>query len=81
MPSNDHSRMRLNNELQKIYGPSASDHVRWEIYSQGPANDLTWHATLFIDDMNYGHASSRTKGGAQDEAADIACDNLKRARS
>ncbi|KAG2076781.1 hypothetical protein BDR04DRAFT_623880 [Suillus decipiens] len=47
MPSNDHSRTRLNNELQKLYGPSASSHVRWDIYSQGPPNDLTWHATIY----------------------------------
>ncbi|KAG2367681.1 hypothetical protein BDR07DRAFT_1478788 [Suillus spraguei] len=81
MPDNNHPRTRLNNLLQKIYGPSASSHVRWECEQQGPANNPTWYATVFIDDMNYGHASSRTKSGAQNEAADIAYDNLIRERS
>ncbi|KAG2367687.1 hypothetical protein BDR07DRAFT_1478792 [Suillus spraguei] len=79
--SKAHPRTRLNNELQKIYGPSGPSRVKWEIYSQGPANDLTWHATIYINDMNHGYASSRIKGDAQDEAADIACDNLIRERS
>ncbi|KAG2076778.1 hypothetical protein BDR04DRAFT_1148506 [Suillus decipiens] len=78
---NDHPRTKLNNELQKMYGPSTSDHFRWEFDRQGPANDPTWHATIFIDDMNYGQASSPTKRGAQDEAASIAYNKLKRERS
>ncbi|KAG1813189.1 uncharacterized protein BJ212DRAFT_1367083 [Suillus subaureus] len=81
MSGNDHPRQKLNNELQRIYGPFAQDHVRWEIYSQGPPNASTWHATVYIDDMNYGYASSNTRGGAQDEAARQAYDHLKRERS
>ncbi|KAG2756324.1 hypothetical protein P692DRAFT_20948959 [Suillus brevipes Sb2] len=76
--SNDHPRTALNNKLQGIYGPSAMDHVRWEVYSQGPPNALTWHATIYIDDMNYGYASWHTKNGAQDEAARKALYNLQR---
>ncbi|KIK47629.1 hypothetical protein CY34DRAFT_799142 [Suillus luteus UH-Slu-Lm8-n1] len=76
----EHPRTTLNNELQGIYGPSAPDHVRWEVYSQGPPNALTWHATIYIDDMNHGYAQSRTRGGAQDEAARQAYNNLKRER-
>ncbi|KAG2076787.1 hypothetical protein BDR04DRAFT_1089008 [Suillus decipiens] len=78
MSGDDHPRMRLNNELQKLYGSSASSHVKWEIYSQGPANDLTWYATIYIDDMKHGYALSRTKAGAQDEAANMACEYLRR---
>jgi hypothetical protein len=40
-------RTRLNNELQKIYGPSAPNHIRWEVHSQGPPNSLTWYATVY----------------------------------
>ncbi|KAG1836588.1 hypothetical protein DFJ58DRAFT_729157 [Suillus subalutaceus] len=81
MSGDDHPRQRLNNELQKIYGPSAQDHVRWEVYSQGPPNNLIWDATVYIDDMNYGHAASPTRGGAQDEAAGQAYDFLRRERA
>ncbi|KAG1774015.1 hypothetical protein EV702DRAFT_1200742 [Suillus placidus] len=81
MSDNEHPRTMLNNELQKKYGPSAQDHVTWEIYSQGPPNALTWHATIYIDDMNYGYASSRTAGGAQDFAAKTAYNHLKREKS
>ncbi|KAG2138683.1 uncharacterized protein EDB93DRAFT_711902 [Suillus bovinus] len=79
--SSDHPRTRLNNELQRIYGPSASDHVRWEVYPQGPPNALTWYATIYIDDLNYSYASAPTRGAAQDAAAQQACENLKRDRS
>ncbi|KAG1886021.1 hypothetical protein F4604DRAFT_1917700 [Suillus subluteus] len=79
--NNDHPRTKLNNELQKMYGPSAPDHLRWETYSQGPPNALTWYATVYIDDMNHGHASSNTVGGAQDSAAQTAYNYLKRERS
>ncbi|KAG1857604.1 hypothetical protein C8R48DRAFT_775525 [Suillus tomentosus] len=72
-----HPRTNLNNELQRIYGPSAQDHVRWEVYSHGPPNALTWYATVYIDDMNHGHASSHTRGGAQDEAAKQAYNYLR----
>jgi hypothetical protein len=40
-------RQNLNNELQSIYGSSAQEHVRWEVYSQGPPNALIWHATVY----------------------------------
>ncbi|KAG2044550.1 hypothetical protein BDR03DRAFT_244773 [Suillus americanus] len=81
MSGNPHPRTRLNNELQNIYGSSAQDHVRWEIYSQGPPNALIWHATIYIDDMNYGYASSRTVACAQDDAAETAYNYLKREKS
>lgn len=54
------------------------DHVRWDVFSQGPPNALFWHATIYIDDMIYGYATSHTKNGAQDEAAAKATSNLKR---
>ncbi|KAG1793889.1 uncharacterized protein HD556DRAFT_1443270 [Suillus plorans] len=69
MSGDDHPRTKMNNELQRIYGPSAPDHVRWDVYSRGSPNALTWYATVYIDDINHGDASSRTRGGAQDEAA------------
>ncbi|KAG2350916.1 hypothetical protein BDR05DRAFT_955053 [Suillus weaverae] len=78
MSGNDHPRTMLNNELQKMYGTSAQDHVVWEVYSQGPPNDLIWHATVYIDDINHGYASSRTVSGAQDSAAKTAYNHLKR---
>ncbi|KAG2103011.1 hypothetical protein BD769DRAFT_1506521 [Suillus cothurnatus] len=81
MSGDDHPRQNLNNELQSICGSSAQEHVRWEVHSQGPPNALIWHATVYIDDMNYGYATSGTRGGAQDEAARKACDNLRRERS
>ncbi|KAG1813193.1 uncharacterized protein BJ212DRAFT_1482663 [Suillus subaureus] len=77
MADNDHPRTKLNNELQRKYGPSAQDHLRWEVYSQGPPNALTWHATVYIDDMNHGYASSNTRGGAKDTAAETAYNHLK----
>ncbi|KAG1836589.1 hypothetical protein DFJ58DRAFT_846896 [Suillus subalutaceus] len=43
----EHPRTKLNNELQKRYGPSALEHVTWEVYSQGPPNALTWNATVY----------------------------------
>lgn len=81
MSNNDHPRTKLNNELQKIYGPSAPAHIRWETHSQGRPNDLTWHATVYIDDMNYGYASSSTVGNAQDRAAEAAYNYLRLERS
>ncbi|KAG2050653.1 hypothetical protein BDR06DRAFT_1011141 [Suillus hirtellus] len=79
MSGNDsHPRTRLNNELQRIYGPSAQGHIRWEVYSQGPPNALTWHATIFIGDQNYSYASAITRGAAQDAAAQQACERLRR---
>ncbi|KAG1904593.1 uncharacterized protein F5891DRAFT_1184016 [Suillus fuscotomentosus] len=81
MSSNDsHPRTRLNNILQGIYGPSAQDHVRWEVNSQGPPNALVWYASVYIDDMNYGTASTRTRGGALDGAAEQACEHLSHER-
>ncbi|KAG2149493.1 hypothetical protein BD769DRAFT_1406486 [Suillus cothurnatus] len=78
MSGNDHPRQRLNNELQKLFGAYAHEHVKWEVESRGPPNNLTWYATVYIDDMNYGYGTSHTRGGAQDEAAKMACDNLRR---
>ncbi|KAG1904594.1 uncharacterized protein F5891DRAFT_1184017 [Suillus fuscotomentosus] len=78
MSGNDHPRMRLNNELQRIYGPSAPNHVRWEVYSEGPPNASTWYATIFVDDQNYSYASAPTRGAAQDAAAQQACERLRR---
>ncbi|KAG2118124.1 uncharacterized protein F5147DRAFT_768261 [Suillus discolor] len=70
MSDNDpHPRTKMNNELQRIYGPSAQDHVTWDVHSQGPPNALTWYATVYIDDIKHGDAASKTRGGAQDEAA------------
>ncbi|KAG2050652.1 hypothetical protein BDR06DRAFT_1011140 [Suillus hirtellus] len=78
MSGNDsHPRTRLNNILQGIYGPSAQNHVKWEVNSRGLPNALTWYATVYIDDMNHGHASSHTRGGALDGAAEQACKYLK----
>ncbi|KAG2138684.1 uncharacterized protein EDB93DRAFT_1253233 [Suillus bovinus] len=81
MSNDDHPRTDLNNELQRVYGPFVSHHVRWEVYSRGPANALTWYATVYINDMNYGTASSHNKSGAQDDAARQARDNWRRERS
>lgn len=84
MSSVDHPRTLLNNELQLRYGhggASVSDHIRWEVYSQGPPNASTWYATIYIDDLNYSHASAHTRGGAQDAAAQQAYEHLKQERS
>lgn len=77
MPDNDHPRTRLNNALQLRYGATVQDHVRWEVYSQGPLNATTWYATIYIDDLNYGHASASTRSAAQDAAAQQAYETLK----
>ncbi|KAG1728312.1 hypothetical protein EDB19DRAFT_1747218 [Suillus lakei] len=77
---NGHQRTHLNNLLQSIYGPVVYDHVRWEVYSQGPPNSLTWHTNFYIDDMNYGYASAPTRASAQELAAHQAYNNLKRER-
>jgi serine/threonine protein kinase len=71
-----HPRLRLNNQLQRLYGPSAQQHVRWQVYSEGPADALTWYAEVFIDDMRYGHGTSRTRGGAKNNAAMMAVSHL-----
>ncbi|KAG1727182.1 uncharacterized protein EDB91DRAFT_1350368 [Suillus paluster] len=76
----EHPRTDLNNLLQAIYGPGALDHVRWEVFSQGPPSCLTWFATIYIDDMNHGYAQARTRGAAQDSAAYQAYNHLRRER-
>ncbi|KAG1886023.1 hypothetical protein F4604DRAFT_1917702 [Suillus subluteus] len=76
MSGDDHPRQRLNNELQKIYGPSTKDRVKWDINSRGPANASTWHARVYINDMEYGYGESNKKSGAQDKAAAKAYDSL-----
>ncbi|KAG1774017.1 hypothetical protein EV702DRAFT_1200744 [Suillus placidus] len=80
MSGPDHPRTLLNNELQRIYGPSAQDRIRWEVYSQGPPNSSTWYATIYIDDQNYSYASAPTRGAAQDAAAQQAYEHLTRER-
>ncbi|KAG1757059.1 hypothetical protein EDB19DRAFT_7853 [Suillus lakei] len=81
MPSNDHPRTMMNNELQLRYGSTGAEHLRWEVYSQGPPNNLTWSATIYIDDQNYGRASAPTRGAAQDTAAQQAYNHLRQERS
>ncbi|OJA20686.1 putative protein 32 [Rhizopogon vesiculosus] len=76
----DHPRTLLNNELQSKYGRALESHVRREIWSSGSPSSPMWHATIYINDMNYGHASAPTKGAAQDEAALQAYNNLRRER-
>ncbi|OAX32696.1 hypothetical protein K503DRAFT_805012 [Rhizopogon vinicolor AM-OR11-026] len=61
-----------------MYGPNVSDHTRWEVKKSSSPNPPTWQASLYIDDMNYGTALANTKGAAQDEAARIAYNNLRR---
>ncbi|OAX32046.1 hypothetical protein K503DRAFT_805560 [Rhizopogon vinicolor AM-OR11-026] len=80
MSSQEHPRNLLNNLLQSIYrDPDALEsHVRWEIWQSGSPSSPMWHATFYIDDMNYGHYSAPTKGVAQDEAARQAYNNLRR---
>lgn len=74
------ARMVLNNMLQWRYGPSAPSHVKWEIYSQGPEQSLTWYATVYIDDNNHGHGTANTKVGAQEIAAIQAIEWLDKER-
>ncbi|KAG1728674.1 hypothetical protein EDB19DRAFT_1940711 [Suillus lakei] len=74
-------RMKLNDKLQSRYGSSVPEHVTWEVYSLGPPNNLTWHTSMYIDDMNYGNASAQTRAGAQDQAAHQAYNHLIRERS
>ncbi|KAG2035127.1 hypothetical protein BDR03DRAFT_963282 [Suillus americanus] len=77
-PHYDHPRIMLKNKLQRIYGSSAPDHIKWEIYSQfSPSRNLIWFATVYIDDMNHGFASARTIGDAQDKAAYMAYNYLR----
>ncbi|KAG1754768.1 uncharacterized protein EDB91DRAFT_251189 [Suillus paluster] len=76
----DHPRTNLNNLLQAVYGPAAPDHVQWDVSSKGPPNCPTWSATIYVDDMKYGYAQARTRGAAQDSAAQQACDHLRRER-
>lgn len=81
MSSLTHPRTLLNNALQPMYGAAVHDHVRWEVYSQGPPNATTWYATIYIDDQNFGYASAPTRGAAQDAAAQQAYEHLKREKS
>ncbi|KAJ8581063.1 hypothetical protein M405DRAFT_833135 [Rhizopogon salebrosus TDB-379] len=73
-----HPRTALNNLLQIMYGISMSDHVRWEVSSTGVAISPIWHATVYINDMNYGRASAASKGAAMDIAALNAWNILRR---
>ncbi|KAG1718025.1 hypothetical protein EDB19DRAFT_1044669 [Suillus lakei] len=82
-PSSSHSlhpRTALNNELQIKHGSSMGEHIRWEICRQGPPNASTWSAIVYVDDMNYGHGTARTRSGAQDAAAMNALEYLRRNR-
>ncbi|OJA20681.1 putative protein 31 [Rhizopogon vesiculosus] len=76
--STRHPRTSLNNVLQNMYGANVLAHTRWEFKESSSPNSPTWEASFYIDDMNYGTALANTKGAAQDEAARIAYDNLKR---
>ncbi|KAG0696882.1 kinase-like domain-containing protein [Suillus ampliporus] len=73
-----HPRVALNNLLQGSYGPGVPDHVRWELFAQGPPHALTWTATIYIDDMNYGYGQAAMKGAAQERAATMALELLQR---
>ncbi|KAG1722539.1 kinase-like domain-containing protein [Suillus paluster] len=75
--SHPHPRVTLNNVLQSLYGPSVPEHVRWELFFQGPPHALTWMATIYIHDMNYGYGQAATKGAAQDKAAMMALERLQ----
>lgn len=74
------ARVVLNNMLQRLYGSSAPGHIRWETSFQGPPHNPTWHATAYIDDVNYGHGTANTKGEAYDKAAIQVLENLDRKR-
>ncbi|KAG1814585.1 kinase-like domain-containing protein [Suillus subaureus] len=75
---NDHPRTMLNNLLQRKYGPSASSHVRWEVYPQGLPHAPTWHAIVYIDDMIYGHGTAHIKHVATEMAAAQAVEQMER---
>ncbi|KAJ8597546.1 hypothetical protein M405DRAFT_803550 [Rhizopogon salebrosus TDB-379] len=77
-PVEAHPRTHLNNVLQMMYGTEVSKHLRWEVISTGSPNSPVWHATVYIDDMNYGTASAGTKNAAMDQAALTAYHSLKR---
>ncbi|KAJ8594401.1 kinase-like protein [Rhizopogon salebrosus TDB-379] len=72
------SRTVLNNYLQAVYGASVSKHVRWELFSTGTPHAPVWHATVYIDNMNYGTASAATKSEVMNTAALNAVNNLRR---
>ncbi|KAG2755024.1 hypothetical protein P692DRAFT_20718960, partial [Suillus brevipes Sb2] len=65
----EHPRTLLNNLLQRMYGPTAGEHVRWEVHSMGPLHALIWHATLYIDDVVCSQCTASTRHQAQDMAA------------
>lgn len=58
---------------------SEKRNIRYEIIKEmGPANDKTFEAVVYIDDLIYGHGSGKTKKEAEQQAAKEAL--LKRAK-
>ncbi|KAG2158176.1 kinase-like domain-containing protein [Suillus bovinus] len=76
--SNLHARVTLHNWLQATYRSTTSGRVRWDNSSQGLPHALTWHAEIYIDDMNYGFGTASTKLEAQEVAAMQALGNIER---
>ncbi|KAF8579894.1 hypothetical protein K439DRAFT_348779 [Ramaria rubella] len=67
--SNDqrmHWAMQLHNELQR-QGRLRS--LSWEEGTAGPNHNISWTATVFIDEIEYGRGAATTRQGARDEAA------------
>ncbi|KDQ55854.1 hypothetical protein JAAARDRAFT_37278 [Jaapia argillacea MUCL 33604] len=64
--SDDHYRMRLNNFLQ---GRGVASTLTWEIHQAGANHAPVWTAIAYLNHIEYGRATSKTQGGAKEEAA------------
>ncbi|KAJ8584509.1 hypothetical protein M405DRAFT_460381 [Rhizopogon salebrosus TDB-379] len=70
--------MHLNNYLQRRFGATMRGHVRWDIASAGPPNEITWHCAVYINDELYGVGVDHFRGASRDAAARHALETLER---
>lgn len=62
----DHQRMKLNNVLQQ-YRTLGS--LTWEEIQQGPLHDPTWTAIAYLNEIEWGRGTGRSRGAAKEQAA------------
>ncbi|KAG2367680.1 hypothetical protein BDR07DRAFT_1478787 [Suillus spraguei] len=78
MSNAEENRLGLNNLLQRRYGASAADHLRWDQFKTGADNNPTWTYIAYIDNIEYGRGYGGNKGSAKEMAAGAALGQLRR---
>ncbi|KAI0785300.1 hypothetical protein BC629DRAFT_1440418 [Irpex lacteus] len=64
--NSEHSRLQLNNLLQRSYGTGA---LQWQCYQTGPQHISPWIAIAYINGVEYGRGQGHTQGAAKEQAA------------